>query len=546
MKSANILSLPSAPEGLWRVVGIALLLASACALAPQARAAGVVYTCNEAGLKAALFGGGSVTFSCSGTISVAGGTITIATNTSIDGGSNNVTISGGGSLQLFVVNPSTTLRLDHLTIANGNCSPSCVTSQQGVAAGGGAILNNGTLTVDNCSFLNNDTLGLGGAILNNGTMTAENSTFFNNVAENGAAIFASYDAAWTTVNKSTFNGNGALSQGGAIYVVGNLTVVNSTFFANGALQGGSIYNAFNFSQNTGGTAVTVTNSTFAGSLANTGEGGNISNQGPTFILRNTILGGVSSLIPGAQNCQGTFTDGGGNLRWPTSDSSCVGSYGNPQLGPLQNNGGPTQTLALLSGSAAIYTAIESLCPATDQRGVIRPQGPQCDIGAFEYQTALSLIEASLQRLLVFLPNLVSPRAADAVKFGLVAPLSSAVNPDLWVAQDGNHLNSRGGAQVFNLEEMVVNNLSGLIVDQAQLDYIQNVVMSAHGVANTAINDACSSQGSSPVGTSSVGTSPQGACTQANAALAQGDASAAGGNFGAAIYFYANAWQLINQ
>jgi len=544
MKSANILSLPSAREGLWRFVGTALLLASACVLAPQARAAGVVVICSEAGLKAALFGGGSVTFSCSGTITVLGGTITIATNTSIDGGSNNVTISGGGKLQLFVVNPSVSLRLDHLTISNGYCSASCVANQQGVAAGGGAILNNGTLTVDHCSFLSNNTAGSGGAILNNGTMTAENSTFFNNVAENGAAIYASYDAASTTVNKSTLNGNGALSQGGALFVSGNLTVVNSTFFANGALQGGSIYNASSYSPYTAGPAVTVTNSTFAGSLANTGEGGNISNQGSTFILQNTILGGVSALIPGAQNCEGTFTDGGGNLRWPTSDTSCVGSYGNPQLGPLQNNGGPTQTLALLSGSAAIYTAVESLCPATDQRGVIRPQGPHCDIGAFEYQSALSLLQASLGRLTVFLPNLVSPRAADAVKIGLVAPLTSAVNPDLWTAQDGNHVNSQGGAQVFILQEIVVDTLSGLIVDQAQLDYIQNVVMSARGLASTAIGDACPSQGTSPVGTSPVGTSPQGACTQASAALAQGDTSAAGGNFGAAIYFYANAWQLI--
>jgi hypothetical protein len=56
----------------------------------------------------------------------------------------------------------------------------------------------------------------------------------------------------------------------------------------------------------------------------------------------------------------------------------------PLLGPLQNNGGPTMTSALLSNSPAINTADNAACPPTDQRGVPRPQGPACDIGAYEY------------------------------------------------------------------------------------------------------------------------------------------------------------------
>jgi hypothetical protein len=56
---------------------------------------------------------------------------------------------------------------------------------------------------------------------------------------------------------------------------------------------------------------------------------------------------------------------------------------NPELGPLANNGGPTQTLALLSGGPAIDAGSDMACPPIDQRGISRPQGPHCDIGAFE-------------------------------------------------------------------------------------------------------------------------------------------------------------------
>src|SRR5207244_8187426 len=81
-----------------------------------------------------------------------------------------------------------------------------------------------------------------------------------------------------------------------------------------------------------------------------------------------------------------ISDGGHNLSFPAADTSCPAGFGSgdPKLGPLQNNGGPTKTQALGSGSAAIdgVPTIAASCPATDQRGVSRPQGGQCDIGAF--------------------------------------------------------------------------------------------------------------------------------------------------------------------
>lgn len=82
-------------------------------------------------------------------------------------------------------------------------------------------------------------------------------------------------------------------------------------------------------------------------------------------------------------CSAGVTDGGGNLSWP--DSTCPGINQDPLLDPagLQDNGGPTKTIALQPGSPGIDAAVLLNCPPTDQRGVARPYGAGCDIGAFE-------------------------------------------------------------------------------------------------------------------------------------------------------------------
>jgi hypothetical protein len=68
------------------------------------------------------------------------------------------------------------------------------------------------------------------------------------------------------------------------------------------------------------------------------------------------------------------------------DGSCSASLsGDPKLGALADNGGPTQTHALLGGSPAINAGDDVICPTTDQRGIVRPQGEHCDIGAYEYE-----------------------------------------------------------------------------------------------------------------------------------------------------------------
>ena len=89
------------------------------------------------------------------------------------------------------------------------------------------------------------------------------------------------------------------------------------------------------------------------------------------------------------NCTGTVTDGGTNMQFPGTTCSLSITSADPLLQPLASNGGPTQTHALTAGSPAIDADTE-ICPPTpptDQRGVVRPQGAGCDIGAFEFQGA---------------------------------------------------------------------------------------------------------------------------------------------------------------
>jgi len=370
---------------------VLLTLVAASAPTP-AHAGGVVSACDEAHLLDALTSGGTVTFSCSGTI-ILTATITIAADTTIDGSGQSVTISGDHAVRVFTVNSWVTLNLDRLTIADGI-----------IIGSGGGILNNGTLIVSHGTFTGNSAQytidgGAGGGIDNSGTLTMSNSTFHGNGASTfGGGIYN--HSGMVTISDSVFSSNGATNTGGGIYnKLGAVSVSNSTFSDN---TGGGIVNyqgtvAISNSTLTGNRAIagggmanggtsTVSNSTFTGNSVGGGEtGGSIANYdsgGAATTLKNTIVANS----PAGGNCFGTITDGGGNLSYP--DTTCPGINSDPKLGPLQNNLGPTLTMALLPGSAAIDTADDAICAAApvnglDQRGITRPQGPHCDIGAYE-------------------------------------------------------------------------------------------------------------------------------------------------------------------
>lgn len=342
---------------------------------PTVVGTGTAGSCTEAELDAALASGGNVTFSCGAspvTITLTS-TKTVSANTSLDGG-GVVTLSGGGAVLLFSVNPGVTMALSNLTVTAGRS-----------AGSGGAIYNGGTLSVTRCTFSNNSAIasngyasydGDGGAIFNAGTLLVASSTFSGNVASMNADI------------------RGVSGNGGAIFSRGTLLVADSTFSGNMAYG----WNAIQGSDGNGGAIVVdgagsaqIVSSTFSGNGASAaggvgsfgGYGGNLWGGGNGITLTNTIVAASA----GGANCGGTFTDGGHNL---DSDGSCgVGAAKDPLLGAagLAWNGGPTQTIAVQAGSPAIGGGDLQACLAApviglDQRGVAR--GPAtCTIGALE-------------------------------------------------------------------------------------------------------------------------------------------------------------------
>ncbi|MBI5848260.1 MAG: right-handed parallel beta-helix repeat-containing protein [Nitrospirae bacterium] len=171
----------------------------------------------------------------------------------------------------------------------------------------------------------------------------------------------------------TGNNNGVLT-GGAVDNDGSVSIVNSTFHGNSSGTGGAIYNSES------GTLI-VYNSTFSNNSATTGGG--IYNAGSMSVYNSVIANSNSG---GDCANTGTISAQSNNL---VEDGSCSSAYnGDPVLGVLANNGGPTQTMALEVGSPAIDAGQNSTCAATDQRGTARPQGVNCDIGAYEKVVAV--------------------------------------------------------------------------------------------------------------------------------------------------------------
>ena len=237
---------------------------------------------------------------------------------------------------------------------------------------GGAIRGGGTLVVTKSGFFGNSAQS-GGGITHVGTLTVEESIFDDNSASFGGAIENAGASTTGNIANTTLSNNSAIS-GGAITNSGVMTVTNSTFFNNSASTGGGIHNYTYFS-------LTLMNSTFSNNKA-TNSGGGIYNQSWGAVNAvNTIMANSTSGGDCVNN--GEY---GLNINNLVEDGSCFASLqGDPNLAPLADNGGFTQTMALPPGSPAIDAGDDENCAATDQRGITRPQGSHCDIGAYELE-----------------------------------------------------------------------------------------------------------------------------------------------------------------
>jgi hypothetical protein len=303
-------------------------------------------------------------------------------NSSVSG--NHAYYAGGGIYNDASNGGSATLTIMNSIVSNNSAGFSDSGSVGG--EGGGIYNGGGTLTITSSTVSGNGAgapdpfpAGYGGGIYNYGTLTITNSTINSNqVWLAGGGIYNS--GGTLTITSSTVSGNGASGQhdgqpwghGGGIY--GGGTITNSTLSNNYATQSGGGID--------GGGA--ITNSTISGNSATVGGG--ISTGGG--VIGDTILNNNSGA-----NIDGTVTshgynistdDGGGNLTGPGDQINT-----DPMLGPLQDNGGPTFTHALLSGSPAIDAGDPNFTPPPyyDQRGpgFWRVRNGRIDIGSFEVQ-----------------------------------------------------------------------------------------------------------------------------------------------------------------
>jgi hypothetical protein len=279
----------------------------------------------------------------------------------------------------------------------------------GNAAGGG-IFNSGTLIMTRCLLAKNCATGgtggvgqsgmmcdlpyhtgghggaggngKGGAILNSGTAMLVNSTLAMNVGTGGRGGAGgngggAYDPDYSPSDGGP-GGTGGTGAGAIYDVNGQMYVTNCTLALNPGIPGaGGVGGGAGPIGPCGGRP-----GGYAGAIGSNGPAGVGSQTAGTHFFNTLLLSNVPS------NCSGSVSDGGYNI---SSDASVAfaasGSRTNVNLmlGPLANNGGPTLTMALLPGSPAIDAGAAAGAPATDQRGVARPQGPGVDIGAFEFQ-----------------------------------------------------------------------------------------------------------------------------------------------------------------
>jgi hypothetical protein len=387
-----------------------------------------------------------------GTIVLTSGELLVTNSVTILGpGATNLAVNGSAASRVLYVGSNTVVNISSLTVTNGagvtghpffgggglwndhatltvsNCVVSGSLADVYSRNGGGGILNDhGTLTVSGCRLSGNSSSAAsgGGAICNDGsggtaTLIVNNSTFVGNSAQNGdggAILNHGFGgSASAQISYSTLSRNSASLFGGAIENRGNggtasVQIVYSTLSSNTAAGGGGIDNLFS--------SMEIINSTLEGNLAYIGgiindraalkilsstlsanpagflsEGGILIGDGGSLEIGNTILniGGSGGTI---SNLSGTVTSLGYNLSSDNGGGFLTGpgdqTNTDPMLGPLQDNGGPTFTCALLPGSPAINAGDPNFTPPPDfdQRGPGFPRVAydRIDIGAFEVQT----------------------------------------------------------------------------------------------------------------------------------------------------------------
>ncbi|MDP6452813.1 MAG: trypsin-like serine protease [SAR202 cluster bacterium] len=285
-------------------------------------------------------------------------------------------------------------------VQTASATISNLTVKGGQASGGGAmrIIVNATATLNQVNVTGNSSTGDAGAIRNEGALTVNDSSIAGNTSGGfGGGVYNAL-AGTLTISRSTVSGNTATHGAGGIESNGgNVTILNSTISgntANGGVGGG-------IEHDSSSGVLSINNSTIAANVASsTNVGGGIAVTNGAVKIKNSILAD-NTAAGGGPDC---FTNSGKsltsedyNLIESTSGCTITGATSNnitgqdPKLGALADNGGPTKTHALLTGSPALDKGNTTTpgsggnaCLSTDQRGMTRPSGSACDMGAYEF------------------------------------------------------------------------------------------------------------------------------------------------------------------
>ncbi len=408
--------------------------------------AGDRFPCTEQGIRDAIAeGGGPHLFACGGSRTVVTEAEILIDNDVILDGEGKLTVDGSDDHRVLSVAEGVTAELVDFTVTRGDgeFQGGCILNQGTLtvtdsmvseclvhavlkAGLGGAVFNNGTLTLMNSTVSGNTAVESGGGIFNDGTLTVISSTVSGNTAPNEGGGIS--NSGTLTLMNSTVTGNSA-DAGGGIWNTGEMTMTltNSTVTGNSAEVGGGIWN---------GGALTLMNSTVSGNVAavggrESGLGGGIYNVGMATVTNSTLSGNTddgisnegtmtltSSTVEGygtfsygisndgtltmtnsliVSDCEGDIVSNGYNIESPLEGPGDTCGFDRPtdqpsvslddlDFQPLADNGGPTMTHAITTDSAALNKIPPEDCEVDkDQRGVERPQGPTCDIGAFELE-----------------------------------------------------------------------------------------------------------------------------------------------------------------
>ncbi len=335
-----------------------------------------------------IAGGGTITIDpalAGQSVNLNTGPLVIGKAVTVDGtGAPGFTLDGGAADRVLVIEAGADVTFRSVDLANGFGFQLA-----------GCVLNNGTLTlegstVSGCVMTTDagDFWQGGGAVYTGtgGVTNLVDSTVADNSSGwSGGGLYGFFGST-TNVTRSTISGNVAADVGGGLRMLGDANIVNSTISGNTstAWHGGAAFH-------TDG-VMTLLNTTVTDNTAPAGTAGGFfvgtfTDAPATLTLHNSIVAANTGA-----NCFAGFFGGGAvtlsslghNL---ASDGTCnlnaTGDQPNTaaDLGPLADNGGPTQTHALNAGSAAIDAADSAACPATDQRGVARDAA--CDIGSYE-------------------------------------------------------------------------------------------------------------------------------------------------------------------